>query len=52
MRSRDVIQLFDTVGTGARVTIATIPLDALVPGLAPAATRIGGSSPEPFQAIR
>ena len=34
MRSQDVIQLFDIVGTGARVTIATLPLEALVPSLA------------------
>lgn len=40
MRSRDVIQLYDIVGSGARVTIATEPLEALVPGLAPAATRV------------
>ncbi|MBA3961976.1 MAG: L,D-transpeptidase [Chthoniobacterales bacterium] len=35
MRSRDVIQLFATVGSGARVTIADMPLETLVPGLAP-----------------
>lgn len=52
MRSRDVIQLFDIVGNWARVTIATEPLEALVPGLAPAATRLATSSPEPFQPIR
>jgi lipoprotein-anchoring transpeptidase ErfK/SrfK len=40
MRSRDVIQLFDIVGTGARVTIADAPLEALVPGLTPTATRV------------
>lgn len=40
MRSRDVIQLYDIVGTGARVTIATQPLEALIPALAPAATRV------------
>jgi lipoprotein-anchoring transpeptidase ErfK/SrfK len=31
MRSRDVIQLFDTVGWGARVTILDAPLSAAVP---------------------
>ena len=35
MRSRDVIELFDIVGTGARVKIATEPLEALLPGIAP-----------------
>ena len=40
MRSRDVIELFDIVGTGAHVTIADAPLETLVPNLAPAATRI------------
>ena len=40
MRSRDVIELFDIVGTGAQVTIANAPLAALVPNLTPAATRI------------
>jgi lipoprotein-anchoring transpeptidase ErfK/SrfK len=40
MRSRDVIELFDIVGMGAQVTIANVPLEALVPNLTPAATRI------------
>lgn len=31
MRSRDVIQLYDTVGYGARVTIANAPLEAMLP---------------------
>ncbi|HEY2800221.1 MAG TPA: L,D-transpeptidase [Chthoniobacterales bacterium] len=52
MRSRDIIQLFDIVGSGARVEIATEPLAALVPGLAPAATRLAGKDAEPFRAIR
>jgi lipoprotein-anchoring transpeptidase ErfK/SrfK len=43
MRSQDVIQLYDVVGTGARVTIATTPLETLVP-LAP--------TPAPFAAVR
>ncbi len=51
MRSRDIIQLYDIVGMGARVTIAPGPLEALVPGLAPAATRIANPE-EPFEAIR
>ena len=40
MRSRDVIELFDIVGTGARVMIENAPLEALVPGLTPVASRI------------
>ncbi|MGI8432715.1 MAG: L,D-transpeptidase family protein [Chthoniobacterales bacterium] len=51
MRSRDIIQLYDIVGPGARVMIATTPLEALVPGLAPAATRIVEAA-EPFRASR
>ena len=31
MRSRDVIQLYDIVGTGARVTILDQPLETMVP---------------------
>lgn len=52
MRSRDVIQLFDIVGTGAQVKISDQPLATLVPGLAPAATRLANTPAEPFQAIR
>src|SRR5438045_1286390 len=33
MRSRDVIQLFDIVGWGAKVTIVNAPLEAVVPNL-------------------
>ncbi len=44
MRSQDVIQLYAVVGAGARVTIATEPLETLVPGLAP--------TPAPFEAVR
>jgi lipoprotein-anchoring transpeptidase ErfK/SrfK len=36
MRSRDVIELYDTVGWGARVSIVNAPLAAAVPALAPA----------------
>ena len=35
MRSRDVIQLYDVVGWGARVTILDQPLAAMVPAPAP-----------------
>ncbi|HEY2614621.1 MAG TPA: L,D-transpeptidase [Chthoniobacterales bacterium] len=35
MRSRDVIQLYDIVGSGARVTILNAPLAAIVPTTAP-----------------
>ena len=44
MRSQDVIQLFDAIGTGARVTIAEAPLATLVPTLAP--------TPPPFATVR
>src|SRR3954466_7881160 len=37
MRSRDVVQLYDVVGWGARVTILNEPLEAMIPSLAPAA---------------
>ena len=43
MRSRDVIELFDIVGTGAQVTIADAPLETLVPNLAPPATRVAAA---------
>ncbi len=48
MRSQDVIQLYDIVGTGARVTIANEPLEILVPSLAPTPA----PAPAPFEAIR
>jgi hypothetical protein len=35
MRSRDVIQLYDIVGRGAKVTIVNEPLEAVVPAVAP-----------------
>ena len=35
MRSRDVIQLYDVVGFGARVSIVNAPLAAVVPALSP-----------------
>src|SRR5207302_9885297 len=37
MRSRDVIQLFDIVGWGARVTILNQPLEAMIPAPGPIA---------------
>jgi lipoprotein-anchoring transpeptidase ErfK/SrfK len=40
MRSRDVIELFEIVGTGAKIVIENAPLEALVPGLTPPATRV------------
>ena len=40
MRSRDVIELYEIVGTGAQVMIENAPLEAFVPGLAPPATRV------------
>jgi L,D-transpeptidase catalytic domain len=39
MRSRDVIELFGIVGTGARVKIENAPLESLVPGLTPVTDR-------------
>lgn len=39
MRSSDVIELFDIVGTGAQVRIENQPLESLVPGIAPVADR-------------
>ena len=35
MRSRDVIQLYEIVGFGARVSIVNAPLSTMVPALAP-----------------
>src|SRR3954465_11808283 len=43
MRSRDVIQLYDIVGWGARVTILNEPLEAIIPP-APPATSSGGTT--------
>ncbi len=39
MRSQDVVELFDVVGTGAQVRIENQPLEALVPGITPVADR-------------
>jgi lipoprotein-anchoring transpeptidase ErfK/SrfK len=38
MRSADVIELFNTVGRGAKVEIENLPLEQLVPGLKPVKT--------------
>ncbi len=43
MRSRDVIELFDIVGTGAEVTIANQALETLVPGLTPVTDRFAST---------
>lgn len=39
MRSADVIELFNTVGRGAKVEIENLPLEQLVPGLKPVEDR-------------
>ena len=44
MRSSDVIQLYNVVGWGARVSIVNAPLAAAVPALAPAATQVAAAS--------
>ncbi|MEP6955602.1 MAG: L,D-transpeptidase [Chthoniobacterales bacterium] len=50
MRSRDVIQLYDVVGPGARVSIVTTPLASILPALstgaqvANAATQLGNGA--------
>jgi lipoprotein-anchoring transpeptidase ErfK/SrfK len=45
MRSRDVIQLYDVVGSGARVSIVNAPLAAVVPALNPAASQVASTAP-------
>ena len=40
MRSNDIIQLYDTVGVGAAVTIVDTPLAAAIPGLVPPGTLV------------
>jgi lipoprotein-anchoring transpeptidase ErfK/SrfK len=39
MRSGDIIELFNTVGRGAKVEIENLPLEQLVPGLKPVEDR-------------
>ena len=43
MRSSDVIQLYNVVGRGARVSIVNAPLAAVVPALAPVAAQIAAT---------
>ena len=50
MRSRDVIQLYNIVGWGARVSIVNAPLSAVVPALAP--TRVAAAEPADAAGIR
>jgi lipoprotein-anchoring transpeptidase ErfK/SrfK len=47
MRSRDIIQLYDIVGTGAAVTIVNAPLAAAVPSLV-SAHSMADTNPAPF----
>ncbi len=44
MRSRDVVQLYDVVGAGARVSIINAPLAAMVPTLS-SATAVAAAQP-------
>src|SRR5438034_773509 len=45
MRSRDVIQLYEIVGWGAKVTAVNEPLEAVVSNLNPASQTAGGDIP-------
>lgn len=45
MRSVDVVQLYDVVGAGARVSIVNAPLAAVVPALSPAPTEVAVAQP-------
>ena len=45
MRSRDVIQLYDIVGRGARVTIVNQPLEAVLPPVAPSTPVVDATRP-------
>ena len=47
MRSSDIIQLYDIVGTGAAVTIVNAPLAAAVPSLV-SAHSMADTNPAPF----
>jgi len=47
MRSTDIIHLYDIVGTGAAVTIVTVPLAAAVPSLV-SAHSMAETNPAPF----
>ncbi len=50
MRSRDVLRLYEIVGTGARVAIVNAPLAAAVPALATPVAQLEGHAP--FEAPR
>lgn len=43
MRSRDVVQLYNVVGYGARVSILDAPLGAMVPALAPQSGQVAAA---------
>jgi hypothetical protein len=49
MRSRDVIQLYDIVGEGARVSVVNVPLAAAVPQLSSVATQVATATSETSQ---
>ena len=51
MRSTDVIQLYDIVGPGARVSIVDAPLAAVVPALAPQARQLAAAEPAEGSAV-
>ena len=51
MRSADVVRLYSRVGEGARVSIITAPLAAVIPALAPAAA-MAAVQVEPVAALR
>ncbi len=48
MKSRDVMELFDVVGNGARVSIVNAPLAAVVPEVTPGAQQVAsvGTAPD------
>ncbi|MDQ6623779.1 MAG: L,D-transpeptidase [Verrucomicrobiota bacterium] len=52
MRSRDVIQLYDLVGEGARVSIVNEPLVAAVPAFGTPTEQLGGNAPFTAPAAR
>ena len=52
MRSSDVIQLYNVVGWGARVSIVNAPLAAALPALAPVSTQVAAAEPIDAPATR
>lgn len=50
MRSRDVIELYDLVGTGAQVSIVEMPLEQMVPTVTATAKRLVAAQPARSQA--